>query len=281
MSHSLLGIGLRSRHLQEFAAKKPKIGFIEVHSENYLHCGGVDFECLKEISDTYPVSLHGIGMSLGSAAGIDKNHLEHVCKLVDVLQPILLSDHLSWSSAGGYFFPDLIPFPFNDESLEVFVKNVELVQKSINRFLTVENPSSYFTYKNSIYSEPEFINMLCRETGANLLLDLNNVYISAINNDFSAEEYVDALDLNIVKEMHVSGHSIKDLGGGKRLYIDSHDTAVIPEVWRLYEYAIKKFGVQYTVLEWDSNLPTLDELINHAYHAERFMNENIPSSVLM
>lgn len=271
MPHSKIGIGLRSQHLQEFASTSPDIGFIEVHSENYLHCGGIDFEYLKDIGNKYPISMHGIGLSLGSASGVDSWHLENVCKLDSILNPFLLSDHLSWSSAGGHFFPDLIPFPFNDESLEIFVKNINTVHRAIGRSLIIENPSSYFTYKSSVYSEAEFINMLCEATGAKLLLDVNNVYISALNNGLDAREYINAINDGLIKEIHVSGHSIRELEDGSKLYIDSHDAKVTPEVWQLYEYATSKFGPQYTLLEWDSQLPALSELIGYARIAQKYM----------
>lgn len=271
MSQSYIGVGLRSKHLEEFYTKGPDIGFIEIHSENYLHCSGIDLEYLQDIGLKYPISMHGIGMSLGSASGVDRQHLESICKLDSILKPFLLSEHLSWSSAGGYFFPDLIPFPFNDESLEVFSKNIDVVQREIGRPLILENPSSYFTYKSSNYSEAEFINLLCSSTGAKILLDVNNIYVSASNNGFDAKQYIDSIDLNLVKEIHISGHSIKDLGDNKRLYIDSHDAEVTSDVWQLYEYALARFGKHYTVLEWDSNLPTMPSLIKHAHIAQKYM----------
>lgn len=266
-----LGVGLRSRHLLEFAQEPPRVGFVEVHSENYLACSGIDYDLLQLIREDMPLSLHGVGMSLGSACGINIEHAENVQRLASQLQPFLLSEHLSWSSAGGHFLPDLIPFPFNDEALKIFTNNIHQAQDILGRQMLVENPSSYFAYKDSAYSESEFINMLCKMSGCGLLLDVNNTYISAINNNFDAYNYIDELNASIVGEIHISGHSKKDLGGGRILYVDSHDDFVIKEVWDLYEYALQKFGKTHTLLEWDAQIPELQRFVSHAQEMLPFL----------
>ena len=276
-----VGIGLRYPHLREFSAQEPvQIGWVEVHSENFYSLGGPDFDYLYKIREKYPVSLHGIGMSLGSAQGLDTRHIGLVKGLMEVIDPFLVSDHLSWNTISNKFLPDLLPTPFNKESLDVFADNISFVQDKLQRRILIENPSTYFEYINSTYSEPEFLNALMQRTGAGIVLDVNNIYISGLNNGWSSSDYIDAINPFFVEEMNVSGHSQKKILDNEYLYIDSHDNIVCKEVWHLFEYALKKCGKVPTLVEWDANIPELKVLLGEAakidyYLAQVSKRENI------
>lgn len=272
MNNSLIGIGLRYPHLKQFVAEKPDIGWVEVHSENFYSLGGPDFDYLVKVREDYPVSLHGIGMSLGSYDGIDEGHLDKVIKLVNIIDPFLVSDHLSWNSVSGKFLPDLLPTPFNDEALEVFIRNISIVQERLGRELLLENPSTYFEFIESTMSEYEFLNILTKKTGAKIILDINNIYISGLNNGWSPIEYIENIDKSIVKEIHLSGHFVKELPNNKKLYIDSHNDYVCDEVWKLYGQAIRKFGSIPTLVEWDVDIPELSVLLDESNKAKEYLN---------
>jgi len=264
MSQNLTGIGIRHKHLEEFVQQKPGLGWVEIHSENFSSLGGLDFEILLQIRKHYDVSMHGIGMSLGSADGIDQEHLQQVKQLMSRIDPFLISEHLSWNTTANKFLPDLLPTPFNDESLNIFADNISLVQDILGQQILIENPSTYFEYNNSSYTEAEFLNLLCKKTGAGILLDVNNIYISGLNNNWSPERYINDIDQNLVKEMHLAGHSVKEISAGNNLYIDSHDSKICKEVWGLYQQALSVFGKVPTLIEWDANLPELSVLLQEA-----------------
>lgn len=274
MANSLVGIGLRYPHLKQFVSEKPNIGWVEVHSENFYSLGGPDFDCLVKVREDYPISLHGIGMSLGSGDGIDKNHLMMVKNLINIINPFLVSDHLSWNSISDKFLPDLLPTPFNNEALEVFVNNIDEVQSYLGREILIENPSTYFEYETSTMPEYEFLNILSERTGAKVILDLNNIYVSGLNNGWSPEEYISNLDTSIVKEIHLAGHFVKETSNSQKLYVDSHSTYVSDEVWHLYGLAIQKFGEVHSLLEWDVDIPDLSVLLDESRKAENYLDKN-------
>lgn len=261
MPQNLTGIGIRHKHLQEFIQQTPELGWVEIHSENFSSLGGLDFETLLHIREDYDVSMHGIGMSLGSSDGIDQNHLQQVNQLMNKIGPFLISEHLSWNTIDNKFLPDLLPAPFNNESLKIFADNISIVQDYLGQQMLIENPSTYFEYNNSSYTEAEFLNLLCNKTGAGILLDVNNTYISGLNNGWSPEKYINDLDPKLIKEIHLSGHSVKEFSPGNNLYIDSHDSKVCDEVWVLYKRALNIFGKVPTLIEWDANLPELSVLL--------------------
>jgi hypothetical protein len=272
MTKSLIGIGLRQPHIREFLEKKPDIGWIEVHSENYMFRGSPSHDALIRVRENYPVSLHGIGMSLGSASGLNQDYLVALKELVADIEPFLLSDHLSWSNTGGYYMADLLPVPYNNESLKIFEDNINKAQDYLQRQIAFENPSTYFEYENSDYDEPEFMNILAKKTGAKILLDVNNVYTSGLNNGWNNRQYIASLDMEVIQEIHVSGHSQKKVEGSVEvLYIDSHDNPVSGGVWDLYKLAIERFGNTPTLMEWDSNMPNLEKLILEAKKAEQYL----------
>lgn len=273
MPKPLIGIGLRHLHLEQFIDQKPDIGWVEVHSENFYSLGGPTFDKLVEIRNHYPVSLHGIGMSLGSVSVIDEGHISQVKNLIEAIDPFMVSDHLSWSSSSERFLPDLLPTPFDDESLKVFTNNISIVQDRLRRKILVENPSTYFEYVQSTYTESEFLNILSEKTGAGILLDVNNAYISNLNNGWSVEKYINDIQFNSVEEIHVSGHSVKKISDSASLYIDSHDDRVCDNVWKLYQRALKCFGNVPTLVEWDINIPKLEVLLDEAYKARFYLKK--------
>ncbi len=273
MFNSLVGIGLRQPHYSNFITSKPFVGWVEVHSENYLCCGGASFDYLMKIRKEYPVSLHGIAMSLGSADGLDYEHLKQLKELINIIEPCFISDHLSWSSKDNHFLPELLPIPYNDESLEIFSSNISVAQDFLNKEILFENPSTYFEYNNSCYKEEDFLNLLADKTGAGILLDVNNIYVSSFNNEWSAEQYLNSVKPKHIKEIHLAGHSENIIGEDKKLLLDSHDNIVCTEVWDLYKKALSIFGSVPTLIEWDSKIPELQILLLEAQKAHFCLQE--------
>ena len=271
MLNNLVGIGLRYPHLSSFNSTRPDIGWVEIHSENFYSLGGPDFHYLLKARANYPVSIHGIGMSLGSAEGLDDKHLKLVKNLIREIDPFLVSDHLSWNTIGNKFLPDLLPTPFNKDTLKVFANNISYVQEKLGRKILLENPSTYFEYTNSTYSEIEFLNELIKITGAGILLDVNNVYISSLNNGWSAYDYISKINKNCIEEIHLSGHSKKQISKNAILYIDSHDRKVSKEVWELFKFTIDRFGKLPTLIEWDVNIPSFEILLEEAFKINKYL----------
>jgi len=263
-----IGIGLRSPHYKNVLDTKPKIDFLEIHSENYFNAHSKNHYYLERIAADYPMSFHGIGLSLGSGEPINKQHLKKLKTLVDRFQPALVSDHLSWCSLQGNFFNDLLPVPYTKEALKCFVDNVNQVQDHLQRQILVENPSSYLEYKDIEMSEPEFINEISNQTGCGLLLDLNNIYVSATNHHFSVDKYLDIIDSNAVQEIHLAGFTEENINN-ERLLIDTHSTFVSQPVWDIYQRYITQTQTDaITLIEWDLELPSLETLISEAAKAK-------------
>ena len=261
------GIGLRSPHVDEIVERRPRIGWLEVHAENYMG-GGSAVRTLERLREDYPLSLHGVGLSLGSAEGIDAAHLERLARLVDRVQPALISEHLSWSVAGGIYLNHLLPLPYTDETLTVLADNVARVQDRLRRRLLVENPSGYLRFHRSPIAEPEFLNALARRTGCGVLCDVNNVYVTCANLGGDARAWLDALDPPAVGEIHLAGHAVND-ADGHTVLIDDHGSPVAAAVWELFEHAVLRFGARPTLIEWDTDVPALDVLLNEATTAKR------------
>ena len=268
------GIGLRAPHVREVLATRPQIPWLEVHAENYMG-GGAAPRDLDAIRQDYPISIHGVGLSLGSAHGIDARHLERLRSLVDRIQPRLVSEHLSWSVAGGAYLNHLLPLPYTAESLTVLATNVDRTQSALGRRILVENPSSYLRFGHSTVPEAEFLAELSRRTGCGILCDVNNVYVSAHNFGWDAEQYLATLPTGAIGEIHLAGHSTNDLegGGGRTILIDDHGSRVTPDVWALYRRALERFGPVPTLIEWDSNIPALAVLLEEAATADRIARE--------
>ena len=261
------GIGLRTPHVAEVIARRPAIGWVEVHAENYMG-GGPMVRVLESLRRDYPLSLHGVGLSLGSADGLDGSHLERLARLVERLQPALASEHLSWSTTDGAYLNHLLPLPYTDEALAVVADNVARAQDRLGRRLLIENPSASLRFHGPSMSEPEFLNALARRTGCGLLCDVNNVYVTCANVGGDASAWLDAIDAAAVQEIHLAGHAVND-ADGRTVLIDDHGSCVADPVWELYEHAIARFGATPTLIEWDTDVPALDVLLTERAKAER------------
>jgi uncharacterized protein (UPF0276 family) len=261
-----VGIGLRKPYYRQIVDEKPNLGFLEVHSENYFAFGS-EVDLLKEMSLIYPISLHGVGLSLGSYEGISDTHLKNLRKLTDIINPVFVSDHVSWSMTGNAHLNDLLPLPYNEESVRVISDNIAKAQDYIGRRMLVENPSSYLSFKDDM-PEYEFINKLVKNTSCGVLLDVNNIYVNSQNHDFNPYEYIRNIPTKCIEEIHLAGHSVIDVGN-KKVRIDTHDNLVENEVWNLYYYTISEKGVVPTLIEWDQKFPELDVVLGEAEKARK------------
>jgi uncharacterized protein (UPF0276 family) len=261
------GIGLRFQHHQPIIERKPSVAWLEIHTENYMG-GGAPLRDLDAIRCDYPISLHGVGLSLGSTDGLDRGHLTRIRQLAERVEPALISEHLSWSFSGGVYLADLLPLPMTEEALATVCRHVEQTQSCLRRQILVENPSSYLRFYHSTIPEWEFLAAVARRTGCRILCDVNNVYVSAANHGWQARAYLAALPAQAIGEMHLAGHSLRKLADGRVLRIDDHGSSVIPEVWQLYCEALSLFGPIPTLIEWDTNVPPLETLLAEAAQAE-------------
>ncbi|HYB51791.1 MAG TPA: DUF692 domain-containing protein [Burkholderiaceae bacterium] len=261
------GIGLRFAHHEAVVATRPRVPWFEVHSENYLG-GGTNLRVLEAVRKDYPIALHGVGMSLGSAQGIDVAHLERVGALIERIEPCLVSEHLSWSVVDGHYLADLLPLPLTEETLERLCRNVDQAQSRLGRQILLENPSSYLRYRHSSVPEWEFLASVVQRTGCGILCDVNNVFVSACNHGWNAAAYLAALPAHAIGEIHLAGHSCRRLKDDRVIRIDDHGGAVAPEVWRLYEDTLARVGAVPTLIEWDNNIPALDVLLEEAARAQ-------------
>ncbi|RZL40372.1 MAG: DUF692 domain-containing protein [Rubrivivax sp.] len=266
-----IGIGWRHRHYEELLAERPALGFIEVHSENFFADGGITLAVLEAGREAYDLSLHGVGLALGSAAGLDQAHLDRLARLVARMQPRWVSDHACFARVGsGLHAADLLPIPFTDESLALMNRHVGQVQDRLGRPMLVENISAYVGWAGDTLAEPEFFNALTRESGCGLLLDVNNLFVNARNAGHDAAgaareamRWVDAIRPGSVSEIHLAGHCERDDG----LVIDDHGSLVRDEVWQVYQHAIRRFGPTPTLIEWDTAVPELTVLLAEAERA--------------
>jgi uncharacterized protein len=264
------GIGLRSQHYKDVLETKPNIGWFEVHSENYFGKGGAPLHFLEKIREDYPISLHGVGMSLGSVDALDVQHLARLKELMARIEPGLVSEHLSWSSFGGEFFNDLAPVPYMEETLVYLADRVSQVQDILGTWILVENPSSYLEYEQSTYQEQDFLNELARRTGCGILLDVNNVYVSCQNHGWDAYGYLQGIAAERVGEIHLAGHTINRVAD-KDILIDTHNQPVCAEVWALYQTALQLIGAKPTLIEWDTDVPALSTLLAEAQQAGNYL----------
>jgi hypothetical protein len=259
------GIGLRAPHASEVWATRPRVGWLEVHAENYMG-GGAALPALEALREHYPIALHGVGLSLGRADDLDARHLARMRRLVERLDPVLVSEHLAWSAFGGGYLNHLLPLPCTEEALAVLSRHVDRVQSALGRAILVENPASYLRFRHSPIPEPEFLGELARRTGSRLLCDVNNVHVSAHNLGFDPAAYLDALPAGAVGEIHLAGHAVNE-ADGRTVLIDDHGAPVSESVWSLYERALDRFGPVATLVEWDTNLPPLSALVAEARRA--------------
>ena len=260
------GIGLRAAHHERVRGELPDIAWLEVHTENFLG-GGATPSMLETVRERYAISLHGVGLSLGSAEGLDEDHLARIAALVRRLDPAAVSDHVSWSVTGGVYFNDLLPIPYDEEALSVIVRNVMRFQEAIGRPVMVENPSTYLRHAQSDRAEPQFLAELCQRSGCGLLLDVNNVFVSTENHGDDAQAYLAAIAHLPIGEIHLSGHHLRQIGN-RSIRIDDHGSPVSDPVWALYEHALSLVGPRPTLIEWDSALPPLEALLAEAGKAQ-------------
>ena len=265
----IAGIGLRAPHLAEIARERPATAFLEIHAENYLSPTQAA-ETIERLRADYVFSMHAVGLSLGSAAGIDDAHLDRVAGLVKRLQPAYVSDHLSWSVAGGRYFNDLLPLPYTEEALDVVVRNVQRLQDRLGRQVSIENPSCYLGFTHSTMSEPEFLSEVARRSGCGLLLDVNNIHVTAHNLRLDARDWL-TLSPDAVTQYHLAGHAAND-ADGEPILIDDHGSRVGDAVWTLFEEVVRRFGARPTLIEWDTDIPALSMLLDEAQRADRALS---------
>jgi uncharacterized protein (UPF0276 family) len=252
----LAGTSFKHQHLPSIIADNGRDGgFFEIHAENYMGAGGPPHAALTRIREDYPVSLHGVCMSIGGPQPLDKAHLGRFATLVERYEPALVSEHLAWSTHNTTYYNDLLPLPYTKATLQRVAEHIDEVQEAIGRPLLLENPSSYLLFEQSTMSETEFIREIVRSTGCGLLLDVNNVFVSATNHGFSALDYLSDYPLDQVGEIHLAGHTEQQDDEGDRLLIDSHDGPVADAVWKLFDIVIGRCGPIPTLVEWDSAIP--------------------------
>ncbi len=250
------GLGLRKEHYCDFLETLVPVDFVEVISENFMVAGGQPRHILRQIRERYPVALHGVSMSIGTAEGLDPEYLRRLKALVDEVEPLFVSDHLSWSRSGGFNAHDLLPVPYTDEALDRVCANIHQAQEVLGRTLLVENPSSYLAFDGASMSECAFIAAMAERTGCELLLDINNVFVSASNHGFDALAFLEGIPAERVRQIHLAGHR-----QGRELLIDSHDSPVCSGVWALYAKAVGLLGPVATMIERDDAIPPLAELL--------------------
>ena len=260
------GIGLRPSHYQAILEEKPAVSFLEVHSENFFGDGGQPLKYLARFREDYPISTHGVGLSLGSSDPLSIDHLKKLKRLVDTIEPALISEHLCWVGVNGRFLNDLLPLPYTPESLAHVVQRVSEVQNFLKRPILIENVSSYLEFIDSTIPEWEFVREVAARAGCRILLDVNNIHVNSVNHNFDALKYLDAIAPGSVGEIHLAG--FQDTG---EVLIDTHGATVSDEVWHLYEYAIQRFGVVPTLIEWDTDIPALPVLLSEAEKASRVL----------
>jgi len=265
------GIGLRFQHHQAMLDTRPDVAWMEVHTENYMG-GGSPIRCLEAIRRDIPISLHGVGLSLGSAEGLDQGHLDRIRQVAERIEPDLMSEHIAWSVSGGTYLADLLPLPMTEEALAVVCRHVDQVQSTFGRRIIVENPSTYMQFRHSTVPEWEFMAAVAARTGCGILCDVNNIYVSTKNHGWDPLIYLAALPPDAIAEIHLAGHSIRQLSDGGTLRIDDHGSRVIDQVWSLYEAALRRFGPVPTLIEWDNNIPPLDVLLAEARRADTLIN---------
>jgi uncharacterized protein (UPF0276 family) len=261
------GIGLRAPHFADFDAGRPDVAFLEVHTENYFHDGGHEPRRLDRLRKDYPLSLHGVGLALGSVASLDAAHLQRVAAAVRRFEPAAVSEHACWGRTESEHFNDLLPLPFTSEAVQHLAARVRAVQDALGRRILVENVSQYLRFRHSTLSEGDFLAALVAESGCGLLLDVNNLYVNSVNVGFDALATIESLPAGSVGEVHLAGHLRRDFDG-RPLLIDDHGSRVPEPVWSLYARVLQKFGPLPTLIEWDTSVPPLAVLLEESARAD-------------
>ncbi len=262
------GIGIKPAHYHDLLRTKPPLAFVEVHPENYMGAGGPPHAYLEAIADIYPLSFHGVGMSLGGAEPLDRDHLARWRRLIERYKPALVSEHIAWSRFGGISLHDLLPILYNEASLALVCEHIDEMENFLGRSILVENPSSYIAFRESDIPEAEFIVEVARRSGCGLLLDINNVYVSARNHGFDPCGWLMRVPGDLVGEIHLAGHSVIREDEFE-IRIDDHGSHVTPEVWDLYRETIARIGAKPTLIEWDTDVPPLAVLLEEAARADK------------
>ena len=266
------GLGLRKDHYQYILDNRPEVDWFEVISDNYMVEGGKPRYFLDAIREHYPMVMHGVSLSIGSTDPLNIKYLQRLKDLAEVIQPKWISDHLCWTSVNNINSHDLLPLPYNEEALDHLSKRIQTVQEYLQRPFLIENLSSYLTYNNSEMEEWEFLNEIAKRSGCKILLDINNIYVSSRNHDFSPEQYVNGIDKDAVWQFHLAGHT--DYGDH---VVDTHDHDVPDPVWSLYRYALRRFGAISTMIERDDHIPPFDALYKELQIAKKIAEQEIPN----
>jgi len=267
-----VGVGFKPQHADDAVSGDHALGFFEVHAENYMGAGGPPHRALGLLRERFPLSLHGVGLSIGGARPLERDHLLRLRRLIDRYQPALFSEHLAWSTHDGVFLNDLLPLPYTRETLTRVCDHIDQVQETLRTRMLLENPSTYVVFENSTMSEVEFLRTVVAQTGCGLLLDVNNVYVSAVNHGFEPAAYLDAFPVAHVGEIHLAGFAEDCDDDGARLLIDAHGTPVAETVWSLYRRALARAGAVPTLIEWDNDVPPFAVLAAEAARAQAVLN---------
>ena len=261
------GVGYKPKHFQDILDSPGTVSWLEIHAENYMGGGGRPLAQLRRLAERFPISVHGVGMSVGGEAPLDPEHLARLKTLVEWLEPASFSEHLAWSTHEGEFLNDLLPLPYNSETLARVCAHIDEIQSAIGRRMLLENPSTYLAFSETTLTEIEFLTEIARRTECGLLLDVNNVFVSAANQHTNATDYIDDFPLHLVDEIHLGGHEEDADENGERLLIDNHASEVVDHVWKLYEHAIARGGPKPTLIEWDNDVPDWPVLAAEAHRA--------------
>ncbi len=269
------GLGLKAEHYRDVIEEKPDLGFFEIHAENYMGAGGPPHRYLTAIREAYPLSLHGVGLSIGGAGPLDAAHLARLKALNERYEPGLFSEHLAWSTHETGYLSDLLPLPYTSETLRRVRDHIDETQDAVGRQMLLENPSSYLTFEESTFAEADFIREIARRTGCGLLLDVNNVFVSARNLKADPAAYIADYPLELVQEIHIAGHDETADASGETLLIDDHASPVANSVWTLFRDVIARTGPLPTLIERDSKIPPLADLVMEAWHADAILNNAV------
>jgi uncharacterized protein len=266
------GAGFKPQHADAILSDDFRIGFLEVHAENYMGAGGHPHRILTRMREDFPLSVHGVGLSIGSPTGLDPVHLARLRAVVDRYQPAMVSEHLAWSTHDDHFFNDLLPIPYDEQTLTRVCDHIDQVQEALGQKILLENPSTYVAFEAATMSETDFIRAIARRTGCGLLLDINNVHVSATNHGYGALDYLADFPLLSVEEIHLAGHSTDEDDAGLPLLIDSHDRPVDDVVWSLYREVLTRTGPLPTLIEWDNDVPDWSILKREAERADAILD---------
>lgn len=266
------GVGYKPQHFQDLMNDPGPVAWIEVHAENYMGDGGRPHAQLRALQERFALSVHGVGLSIGGEGELDQAHLGRLKTLVERTNPASFSEHLAWSTHGAEFLNDLLPLPYTNDTLSRVADHIDEVQQTLGRQMLLENPSSYLAFEESTWSETDFLYEIIRRTGCGLLLDVNNVFISATNLGYSPQSYIDAFPLTAVGEIHVGGHEEDEDDSGAPLLIDSHGKPVVDPVWSLLDYTLAQAGPRPVLVEWDNDVPDWSDLQAEAQRASRALH---------